>query len=180
MALSQLVLVLVLGCTALTAAQSYKELKLQFVELGAPSTQGDDGTGFGNTQFFRNPIADYNTDAILGYNSGFCGSLKDTPSAISVVGGSGIYSGATGVCQFSTLSNDGANNNVFAYNCEFFVVSTPLSPATLGPRVGVAPVNGVCNPGSSNPNQCFAADGMSSICCPGNCPGSPTNTAACA
>ncbi|GAQ80100.1 hypothetical protein KFL_000460100 [Klebsormidium nitens] len=51
----------------------------------------------------------------------------------------------------------------------------PPAPATPG----ALPIGGTCDPNSNKPNQCFNADGSSSVCCPGQCPASTGASPAC-
>jgi hypothetical protein len=83
-------------------------------------------------------------------------------------------------CPFSCAVDEGQGPR-----CEGFVGDTPLIELTSAPGGGAtgpsstAIVNGVCDPGSSFPNQCFSADGSSSVCCSASCPSSPGPVAIC-
>jgi hypothetical protein len=82
-------------------------------------------------------------------------------------------------CPFSCAGDEGQGPR-----CEGFVGDTPLTQLTSAPG-GTAPgpsstsVNGVCDPGSPFPNQCFSADGSRSVCCSASCPSSPGPVATC-
>ncbi|GAQ81328.1 hypothetical protein KFL_000770210 [Klebsormidium nitens] len=166
--------------------------------------------GFGDSNYFRNQLTDFRNGTILGHSQGTClvtasdnirkycesectqffvfaagsismeGQFLNTPSSLAVTGGTGIYSRATGVCVQSTLSSDGNGTFQYGYNCEFSVLNPPIrDPIPLALTIGAPPVNGACS-ARAYPNQCYASDRRSSICCPAECPLAPTITAVCA
>ncbi|GAQ86793.1 Allene oxide cyclase [Klebsormidium nitens] len=50
------------------------------------------------------------------------GLSANTPTDLAVVGGTGIYTGATGVARQSTLSDNGQGFFTFGYNIKFFAI----------------------------------------------------------
>lgn len=72
---------------------------------------------------------------------------------MAIVGGTGAYTGATGIGHFNTIAANLATGEfTFGYNLQFYVLpKITLPDLSLGN--GVPPVNGVCTPGSAYPNQ---------------------------
>jgi hypothetical protein len=77
----------------------------------------------------------------------------NTPGDVAIVGGTGAYTGATGIAHFNTIAANLATGEfTFGYNLQFYVLpKITLPDLSLGN--GVPPVNGVCTPGSAYPNQ---------------------------
>jgi hypothetical protein len=83
----------------------------------------------------------------------FQGKFVNTPGDVAIVGGTGAYTGATGIGHFNTIAANLATGEfTFGYNLQFYVLpKITLPDLSLGN--GVPPVNGVCTPGSAYPNQ---------------------------
>ncbi|GAQ88519.1 allene oxide cyclase [Klebsormidium nitens] len=147
-----------------TARLEFAEHNLQLTEATTPLSQKVSGRSFGDSIIFRNPLLDFNTMENVGHTEGVCiytvardvtggyelecdftcvldkgtftvtGQWTDAPSAMAVVGGTGIYSGATGVVQQSRLKHDKATGaDLFGLNIRIYALpEIQLKP--LGPH----------------------------------------------
>jgi hypothetical protein len=140
------------------------EHNLQVTEAATAMSQKVTGTNFGDSIIFRNPLLDFNTEQNIGHTEGICiytvaldavgsyelecdmtfvlgngtftvtGQWLEKPSAMAVVGGTGVFSGARGVAQQSTLKHDEATGaNLFALNIRMYSLPEIKLPA-LGPH----------------------------------------------
>ncbi|GAQ79011.1 Allene oxide cyclase [Klebsormidium nitens] len=128
----------------------YTEVNLQLRQIATPFTLPEVGTTFGTISYFNDPFEDFNTGELLGFDQGICTWIEtdvaqecdfsfifydgssftvtgrfETTGDLAVVGGTGNFTGATGVARYSGLTS---NNGFFTYgyNVRIFVLKRPI------------------------------------------------------
>ncbi|GAQ86766.1 hypothetical protein KFL_003100030 [Klebsormidium nitens] len=139
-----------MALTRLMEKLEYKEFRLQLREFATPETQQTNGTNFGDihdrvedfntgerfgfvqgictyTQTLNPVTGSYTQECEFSFihkegSFTVTGLFADTPTDLAVVGGTGIYTGATGVARQSTLTDNGQGFVTYGYNVKFFAI----------------------------------------------------------